>query len=77
MLASVAKGPKGLMWPRYLWRAWRRGRRAELLPAAKWEELLPLQLSEARRRLGVSEPEAAHPSGILVAENESLVAARA
>lgn len=74
VLAAIAKGPKSLdlAWPRYLVRAWRRGRRAALLPAARWEELLPLRLDEARRRLGVSPPEEAHPDGILVAENESL-----
>ena len=56
LAAAVAKGPKGLdlSWPRYLWRAWRRGRRARLLPAAHWEALLPLPLDEVRRRLRVS-----------------------
>jgi ubiquinone biosynthesis protein COQ4 len=32
---------------------WRRGRRAEWLPAADWEALLPLPLEEVRARLGV------------------------
>ena len=77
VLASLVRGPKALYWPRYLWCAWRRGRKASLLPAAKWEELLPLPLAEARRRLGVSAPEEAHPGGILIAENETLYAARA
>jgi ubiquinone biosynthesis protein COQ4 len=76
VLAAVVRGPKNLTWPRYLWQAWRRGRRAELLPAAKWEELLPLPLAEARRRLGVSVPNVAHPGGILVAETDSLYVAR-
>jgi ubiquinone biosynthesis protein COQ4 len=72
VLASVVRGPKAIFWPRYLWSAWRRGRRAEMLPAAKWEELLPLPLAEARRRLGVTPPEDAHPGGILVATGETM-----
>jgi len=74
VLAAVAKGPKSLdlAWPRYLWRAWRRGVRASLLPAAHYEALLPLPLAEVRRRLGVSPPEEAHPGGILVAQDDAL-----
>ncbi|MGH0030084.1 MAG: Coq4 family protein [Myxococcota bacterium] len=76
VLASAVLGPKtlDLHWPRYLWRAWRRGRRAVLLPAARYEELLPLPLVEVRRRLDVAPPEQAHPGGILVARDEQLVA---
>ncbi|HXK25269.1 MAG TPA: Coq4 family protein [Myxococcota bacterium] len=74
VLAAVAKGPKSLdlWWPRYLLRAWLRGRRAVLLAATPWEELLPLPLAEVRRRLRVSEPEQAHPGGILVAGEGTL-----
>jgi ubiquinone biosynthesis protein COQ4 len=74
VLAAVLKGPKSLdlAWPRYLWRAWRRGARATLLAAAHYEALLPLPLAEVRRRLGVSPPEEAHPGGILVAQDEAL-----
>jgi ubiquinone biosynthesis protein COQ4 len=77
VLAANAKGPKtlDLAWPRYLWRARRRGRRAAMLPAARWEELLYLPLGEVRRRLCVSPPEEAHPDGILVSDGESLRAA--
>src|SRR5262245_26727036 len=70
VLAAIAKGPKGLDWPRYLFRAWRRGRRAALLPAATWEELLPLPLDEVRRRLHVATPGEAHPDGSRIAEGE-------
>jgi ubiquinone biosynthesis protein COQ4 len=76
VLAAVVLGPKtlDLGWPRYLWRAWRRGQRAALLCAARYEELLPLPLDEARRRLSVSPPAQAHPEGILVAHRDELVA---
>ena len=62
-------GPKDLTlsWPRYLFAAWRRGKRTSLLTAAPYEELLPLPLDEVRRRLGVPPASAAHPSGVLVA----------
>jgi ubiquinone biosynthesis protein COQ4 len=41
--------------------AWRRGRRAARLAAQPLEELLPLPLAEARERLGITPPRAAHP----------------
>lgn len=68
VLASLVLGPKtlDLFWPRYLLRAWRRGRRASLLAAARYEELFALPLAEVRRRLGVAPPAEAHPGGILV-----------
>jgi ubiquinone biosynthesis protein COQ4 len=76
VLAAVVLGPKtrDLHWPRYLWRARRRGRRAALLCAARYEELLALPLAEARRRLGIDPPAVAHPEGILVADHDELVA---
>lgn len=72
VLSTMVVGPKTLAmhWPRYLWRAWRRGRRATLLPAAPYEVLLSLPLDEVRRQLGVTPPEVAHPGGILVAESQ-------
>jgi ubiquinone biosynthesis protein Coq4 len=76
VLAAAVLGPKtlDLHWPRYLWRAWRRGRRAALLCAARYEELLALPLGEARQRLGIAAPAVAHPEGILVARQDELVA---
>lgn len=64
--AAAWMGPKSwdLAWPRYLWRAYRRGRRAKLLTAAPWEELLPLPLAEVRERLRVEPAAAWHPEGI-------------
>jgi ubiquinone biosynthesis protein COQ4 len=66
LVAAVLKGPKSwdLGWPRYLWRAYRRGRRAKLLTAAHWEELLPLPVPEVRRRLGVEPAAVWHAEGI-------------
>jgi ubiquinone biosynthesis protein COQ4 len=66
LIAAALKGPKSwdLAWPRYLWRAYRRGRRAQLLTAAPWEELLPLPVPVVRERLGVEPAARWHPDGI-------------
>jgi ubiquinone biosynthesis protein COQ4 len=66
LIAAVLKGPKSwdLAWPRYLWSAYRRGRRAKLLTAAHWEELLALPVPEVRRRLGVEPAAVWHADGI-------------
>ena len=66
LIAAVYMGPKSwdLAWPRYLWRAYRRGRRAKLLTAAHWEELLPLPVQEVRERLGVEPAALWHAEGI-------------
>jgi ubiquinone biosynthesis protein COQ4 len=73
VLASAVLGPwsASLYWPRYLWRAWRRGRRTLPLPMAAYEELLPLPLQEARRRLRIDPPELAHPGGLIVFEPQA------
>ena len=55
----------GIGFANYLYRAWRRGRRAAWLPALPYEELLEQPL-EAVRRLARIEPASfAHPGGIL------------
>jgi ubiquinone biosynthesis protein COQ4 len=66
LAAAVVMGPKSwnLAWPRYLWRAWRRGRRAALLTAAPYEELLPLPVAEVRRRLRIEPAAIWHADGI-------------
>jgi len=68
VLAAAVLGPwrLDLHWPRYLWRAWRRGRRTLPLPMVAYEELLPLPLDEVRRRLRIDPPELAHPGGLIV-----------
>ena len=66
LAAAVWMGPKSwdLAWPRYLWRAYRRGRRAKLLTAAPFEELLPLPVPEVRERLGIEPAALWHADGI-------------
>jgi ubiquinone biosynthesis protein COQ4 len=56
---------RGFPWLRYVLRAYLRGRRAALLFALPWEELLPLRLATVRSLAKVGEPEEAHPGGIL------------
>jgi ubiquinone biosynthesis protein COQ4 len=66
LAAAAVMGPKSwdLAWPRYLWRAYRRGRRATLLTAAPYEELLPLPIAQVRERLGIEPAAAWHTEGI-------------
>jgi ubiquinone biosynthesis protein COQ4 len=73
LLAAVAIGPKDptFWWARYLFAAWRRGRRSSLLTAAPYEELLPLPLDEARRRLAIPSADEFHPDGIVVASRSA------
>jgi ubiquinone biosynthesis protein COQ4 len=74
VLAAAVLGPttERFEWQRYLFAAWRRGRRAAWLPAARYEELLALPLAEVRARLGLEPPEVAHPEGVVVANREDL-----
>ena len=69
VVAAALIGPKDLKlsWPRYLYAAWRRGKRTSLLTVARYEELLPLPLDEVRARLGVPPAAEAHPGGIVIA----------
>jgi len=76
LIAAVVKGPKSwsLAWPRYLWRAYRRGKRARLLTAAPFEELLPLPVPEVRARLGVGPAALWHTDGIQAGSLKRAVA---
>lgn len=69
VLAGAVVGPKDLTlrWQRYLYRAWRRGRRAAWLPAVPYEQLLERPLEEVRRTLRIPAAVDAHPEGIIVA----------
>lgn len=66
LVAAAWMGPKSwnLAWPRYLWSAFRRGRRAKLLTAAPFEELLPLPVPEVREKLRVGPAALWHADGI-------------
>ena len=77
LLAAIVKGPTGpdLAWPRYLWNAYRRGRRAKLLTAAHFEALLPLSVYEVRERLRIEPPALWHPEGIRVGKLFAATAA--
>jgi len=79
VLAAAVLGPWSLSfaWPRYLFRAWLRGRRAAKLSLARFEELLPLPLDEVRRRLQIELPLEAHPAGIVVANRGDISLAAA
>ncbi len=69
VVAAAVYGPKDrrLTWPRYLLRAWRRGRRAGWLATVSWEAWLRRPLASVRGDLGIEPPERAHPGGIWVA----------
>jgi len=70
LLGAALKGPKSwdLAWPRYLWRAYRRGKRARLLTAAPLEEMLDRPLAEVRRELRIGAPADWHAQGVWVGE---------
>lgn len=53
-------------WQRYLYRAWRRGRRAAFLPAMRFEELLREPLEDVRRALAIEPAAITHAGGIIV-----------
>lgn len=56
LVALVASAGLGVDRLPILWRAFRRGRRAAWLPAADWEALLEMPLTEARALLGMAAP---------------------
>lgn len=66
LAGAVYMGPKSwdFAWPRYLWSAYRRGRRAMLLTAAPWEELLALPVPAVREKLGIGPAALWHEDGI-------------
>jgi ubiquinone biosynthesis protein COQ4 len=74
VLAAAVLGPRGdrFSWQLYLFKAWRRGRRARWLPGVRYEQLLALPLADVRARLGIDPPEIAHPEGVVVANREDL-----
>ena len=67
LVASVFSGPRGsrLRAARFSLRARRRGVRARIPLAYRWEQALARPLSEVRAELRVAPVEQAHPAGIL------------
>jgi ubiquinone biosynthesis protein COQ4 len=59
----VLKPSQPLAWTRFVWQAYRRGKRTPSLACVDYEALFPLPLEETRRRIGVPPMEAAHPQG--------------
>jgi ubiquinone biosynthesis protein COQ4 len=55
---------EGVGFPRYLFQAWRRGRRARWLTALPYEELLAQPLDVVRSVAAIEPPAVAHPHGI-------------
>lgn len=53
-----------LLWPRFCYRALKRGLSAKRLVSEPLEDLLPLPIDEARRRLGIALTREIHPEGI-------------
>ena len=66
----------GPSWFVYLWRGWRRGRRAACLLALPYEELLPLPLDAVRRAVGIDPPRKSHPGGVLEMRPDGAVIVR-
>lgn len=54
----------GRFLPRYLFEAWRRGRRAVWLAALPYEELLPEPLAQVQRAAAIVPPDVAHAGGV-------------
>lgn len=73
VLAAALVGPKDfrLSWQRYLYRAWRRGRRAVCMTVAPYESLLPLPLEDVRTLLGIQPAMQAHPQGIVTGNRDA------
>lgn len=64
ILWSISGGTRRREWNRYLAQARRRGREADNLLVAPYEQLLPLPIDEVRDRLGIARTAVAHPQGI-------------
>ena len=60
---AVPKRKLGRLLP-YLYGAWKRGKRARIPAATRWEEWLPLPIGEIRERLSIEPAPRCHPRGI-------------
>jgi ubiquinone biosynthesis protein COQ4 len=66
VLSSPPEGHSRRQWVRYLYRAWRRGRRTAWLPGVPYEQLLPRPLEVVRQSLRIQPARETHPQGIIV-----------
>ncbi len=66
-ISPLPEGMGRVTWLRYLYGAWKRGRRSMWLPAVRYEELLPRPLEEVRKALHIAPASAVHPEGVIVA----------
>ena len=62
--AAARGGTRGRGWARYLWRAWRRGRRAGCSRRAALGGAAGAPLAEVRRLAHIEPPEGVHPDGV-------------
>jgi ubiquinone biosynthesis protein COQ4 len=76
-ISPLPEGMGRVAWLRYLYSAWRRGRRSAWLPAVRYEELLPCPLDEVRRTLRIVPAHTVHPEGVIVARMYSTAPAGA
>ena len=67
MVASLLSSPPRSMLRAigFSWRARRRGRRARIPRAYRWEDALARPLAEVRAELAIEAPDVAHPGGVL------------
>lgn len=74
-VAVIGTNDLRLTWPRYLVRAFRRGRRARPLATVPWEDWLVRPLACVRRDLNVEDPDVAHPGGVLTGDRTVVLGA--
>jgi ubiquinone biosynthesis protein COQ4 len=75
LTGAVLGGRANLRFPLDLWRAFRRGRRAVLLPAFPFEEYLTKGVEAARQAAGIVPLDASHPRGLAFPEARLLLEA--
>lgn len=64
ILAAISGDVPRKRWNRFVKQAWRRGRSADYLLVAPYEDLLPRPIDDVRRELGIAPLTVAHPEGL-------------